>query len=198
MEKVKPYVIPKQIFMEAWRAVKANKGSPGVDAESIETFEKDLKDNLFKVWNRMSSGSYFPPPVRAVEIPKSNGGKRILGIPTVSDRVAQTVVKMTLEPRLDPLFHENSFGYRPNRSAQMAILTTRKRCWQYDWILEFDVKGMFDNIPHDLIMKALKHHSPEPWIVLLCERWLKAPMQKSCGEIIERSKGTPQGGVMSP
>lgn len=198
MEKTKSYEIPKQLFLEAWKKVKANDGSHGIDQESIEDFERHLKDNLFKIWNRMSSGSYFPPNVRGVNIPKAKGGKRLLGIPTVGDRVAQSVVKSMLEPMLEQIFHEDSYGYRPSRSAHMAILITRKRCWKYDWILEFDIKGMFDNISHELILRALRHHTQNKWILLYCERWLKAPVQMANGEIIERTRGTPQGGVISP
>jgi RNA-directed DNA polymerase len=193
----KSFNIPKQRVLEAWKIVRSNKGAGGIDKESLEDFEKNLKDNLYKIWNRMSSGCYFPPPVRAVDIPKTHGTRR-LGIPTVGDRVAQTVVKLTLEPELEPHFLGDSYGYRPGRSAHQAVLVTRKRCWQYDWLLEFDIKGMFDSIRHDLIMQALRHHTREKWILLYCERWLKAPMMDPQGEIIERTAGTPQGGVISP
>ena len=193
----KSYDIPKQRFMEAWRLVKANKGAGGIDKESLEDFERNLTDNLYKVWNRMSSGCYFPPPVRGVDIPKANGMRR-LGVPTVGDRVAQAVVKLTLEPEIEVHFLDDSYGYRPGKSAHQAVLGTQKRCWRYDWLLEFDIKGMFDNIQHDLIMKALKHHTQEKWILLYCERWLKAPMINPDGQSKERTKGTPQGGVISP
>ena len=193
----KSYDIPKQRVMEAWKCVKANKGAGGIDEESLEDFERNLKDNLYRIWNRMSSGCYFPPPVRAVDIPKTNGTRR-LGVPTVGDRVAQTVVKLTLEPELEPHFLDDSYGYRPGKSAHQALLATRKRCWQYDWVLEFDIKGMFDNIRHDLILKALRNHTSEKWILLYCERWLKAPMVSPDGTTIDRVKGTPQGGVVSP
>ena len=183
--------------MEAWRIVKANKGAGGIDRESLEDFERNLSDNLYKIWIRMSSGCYFPPPVRGVDIPKTNGTRR-LGVPTIGDRVAQTVVKLTLEPEIETHFLDDSYGYRPGKSAHQAVLTTRKRCWRYDWLLEFDVKGMFDNIRHDLVMKALTHHTQEKWILLYCERWLKAPMISPEGKIIERTRGTPQGGVISP
>jgi RNA-directed DNA polymerase len=182
----------------AYLLVKANAGAAGVDKETIGQFEKDLEDNLYKIWNRMSSGSYFPPPVRAVPIPKKNGGQRILGVPTVADRVAQTVVKIVIEPTLENVFLPDSYGYRPNKSALDAVGATRERCWQYDWILEFDIKGLFDNLPHDLLMKAVRKHVQEKWALLYIERWLKAPMELEDGTRIERTKGTPQGGVVSP
>jgi RNA-directed DNA polymerase len=151
----KPYDIPKTLIWEAWLHVKANQGAAGIDAETIERFEKKLGDNLYKLWNRMSSGSYVPPPVKAVPIPKKSGGVRILGIPTVADRIAQTTVKMWLEPRLDPIFRDDSYGYRPGKSALEAIAVTRRRCWDYDWVVEFDIRGLFDNLAHDLLMAAL-------------------------------------------
>jgi retron-type reverse transcriptase len=147
----KPYDIPKTLIWEAWLHVKANQGAAGIDAETIERFEKKLGDNLYKLWNRMSSGSYVPPPVKAVPIPKKSGGVRILGIPTVADRIAQTAVKKWLEPRLDPIFRDDSYGYRPGKSALEAIAVTRRRCWDYDWIVEFDIRGLFDNHPHLLM-----------------------------------------------
>ena len=198
MKKAKPFEISKQVVWEAWKQVKANKGAAGVDSETIADFERNLKDNLYKIWNRMSSGSYFPPPVRAVAIPKKTGGERLLGIPAVSDRIAQTVVKMYLEPLVEPKFHEDSYGYRPGKSAIQAIKVTRQRCWRYNWVLEFDIKGLFDNIDHDLLMKAVGHHTPCKWILVYIERWLKAPFQKEDGTLVEREKGTPQGGVVSP
>lgn len=190
--------IPKQRVYDAWKLVKANKGGAGTDGVSLEKFEENLKDNLYKIWNRMTSGSYMPPPVRGVDIPKGEGKTRRLGIPTVGDRIAQAVVKLTIEPQLDPIFHEDSYGYRPGKSAHDAIEVTRKRCWQNDWLLEFDIRGMFDNIPHELIMKALGHHTQERWLLLYCDRWLTASMIGPTGEIMERTRGTPQGGVISP
>ena len=198
MSKIKPYIISKQLVMEAYQCVKANKGAAGVDQQSLESFDKDLKDNLYKIWNRMSSGTYFPPPVKAVPISKKTGGERILGIPTVADRIAQMVVKLTFEPSVEPYFHEDSYGYRPNKSALDAIGVTRKRCWKYDFVLEFDIKGLFDNIKHDLLLKAVRKHNDNPWVILYIERWLKAPMQMPDGTLVERTKGTPQGGVISP
>lgn len=197
MKRAKPFEISKKVVWEAWKEVKANHGAAGVDEESIADFEKDLKNNLYKIWNRMSSGSYFPPGVRTVGIPKKNGGERLLGIPTVADRVAQTVAKMYLEPALEPYFHQDSYGYRPRKSAIQAVEVTRRRCWKYDWVLEFDIKGLFDNIDHDLLMRAVRKHTDCKWVLLYIERWLKAPFQKD-GILVERTKGTPQGGVISP
>lgn len=194
----KPFIIPKQLVMKAYKLVKANAGSAGVDQQSLEDFERNLKDNLYKIWNRMSSGSYFPPAVKAVPIPKKVGGTRILGVPTVGDRIAQMVVKLEFEPKVEPYFYPDSYGYRPNKSALDAIDVTRKRCWKYDWVLEFDIKGLFDNIPHDLLMKAVRKHTNCKWMILYIERWLKASMLMPEGEIKARDKGTPQGGVISP
>jgi RNA-directed DNA polymerase len=194
----KPFSISKQSVVAAWEKVRANKGAHGIDGESIIDFEKDLKNNLYRLWNRMSSGTYSPPPVRAVEIPKAKGKIRILGIPTVSDRIAQTVVKMYLEPLVEPIFHEDSYGYRPNKSALDAVATARQRCWRSNWVIDLDIKGFFDNLNHELMLKALNTHTKEKWIHLYVERWLKAPMQNEDGELIGRNKGTPQGGVISP
>jgi len=198
MNKAKPFCISKKSVMAAWERVKANKGAFGVDEESIEDFVSNLKDNLYKIWNRMSSGTYFPPPVRAVEIPKSDGSKRLLGIPTVSDRVAQAVVKDYLEAIVEPKFHEDSYGYRPGKSALDAVGVARQRCWHQDWSIDIDIKGFFDNLDHELMMKAIKVHTNEKWIHLCIERWLKAPLQGKDGEQIKRERGTPQGGVVSP
>src|SRR5476651_2452966 len=169
--------------MDAYKAVKENAGSAGIDRQSIADFEGNLKDNLYKIWNRMASGSYFPPPVRAVPIPKKSGGERILGVPTVSDRVAQMVVKLIFEPCVEPHFLPDSYGYRPNKGALDAVGVTRQRCWKYDWVLEFDIKGLFDNIDHDLLMKAVMHHTKEKWVILYIRRWLTAPMQMPDGKI---------------
>lgn len=198
MDKTKPYEISRHTVWEAYKLVKANKGAAGVDEQSIQKFEENLKDNLYKIWNRMSSGSYFPPPVKAVEIPKKNGGVRILGIPTVSDRIAQMTAKLVFEPEVEPIFHPDSYGYRPGKSAIDAVRVTRTRCWRYDWVLEFDIKGLFDNIDHELLMKAVKKHTDCPWVILYVERWLKAPFQMKDGSKRERTSGTPQGGVISP
>ena len=198
MDKTKPFEISKYDVWEAYKRVKANKGAAGIDDESIAGFEEKLKNNLYKIWNRMSSGSYFPPPVKAVEIPKKNGGKRILGVPTVADRIAQMVVKMHLEPCVEPVFHNDSYGYRPSRSAIDAVAITRQRCWRYDWLLEFDIKGLFDHINHDLLIRAVKVHTDCKWVILFIERWLTAPFQLKNGQIVERRAGTPQGGVISP
>lgn len=196
--KTKPFVIPKRQVMQAYRLVKANAGAAGVDHQSLGEFGKDLKNNLYRIWNRMSSGSYFPPPVKAVAIPKKSGGERILGVPTVADRVAQAVVKLQIEPDIEPQFLEDSYGYRPGKSALDAVGVTRKRCWQYDWVLEFDIKGLFDNIPHALVILALHKHVNCKWALLYVERWLKAPLQQPNGVLETRDQGTPQGGVISP
>src|ERR1700722_11903629 len=184
--------------MDAYKVVKENAGSAGLDEQSIADFERNLKDNLYKIWNRMSSGSYFPPPVKAVPIPKKSGGERILGVPTVGDRIAQMAVRMTFEPIVEPHFHADSYGYRPNKSALDAVGITRERCWKYNWCLEFDSKGLFDNIDHFLLMKAVKKHTDNKWIILYIERWLKTPMQMPDGSLAEKTKGTMQGGVVSP
>lgn len=198
MPEAKPYNLPKQLVWEAYQRVKANRGAAGVDGESLAAFEKDLKGNLYKVWNRMSSGSYFPPPVRLVEIPKANGGKRPLGIPTVADRVAQTVVKMVLEPLVEPKFHPDSYGYRPGKSALDAVGVARKRCWDSDWVIDLDIKAFFDSLDHELMERAVAHHTDSPWVRLYIARWLRASMQKPDGTLEQRNRGTPQGGVISP
>jgi len=196
--EAKPFDVPKHLVWEAYARVKANRGAAGVDGQSLADFGKDLEDNLYKVWNRMSSGSYFPPPVRLVEIPKVGGGMRPLGIPTVGDRIAQTVVKMLLEPIVEPHFHEDSYGYRPGKSAHDAIGVARKRCWRANWVIDLDIKGFFDSLDHDLVLKAVAYHTDNPWVRLYIARWLQAPVQKRDGSLIERTRGTPQGGVISP
>jgi RNA-directed DNA polymerase len=198
MSEAKPYCISKHQVVEAYRQVKANRGAAGIDEQTITDFERKLKANLYKVWNRMSSGSYFPPPVRTVAIPKSGGGERKLGIPTVSDRIAQMVVKMNLEPEVEPLFHKDSYGYRPGKSAHDAVREARQRCWRKDWVLDLDIKGFFDNIPHELMMKAVRKDAQQAWVVLYIERWLKAAAQDEKGAQTPRTTGTPQGGVISP
>lgn len=198
MPEAKPYAIPKQLVWEAYQRVKANRGAAGVDGESLAAFEKDLKNNLYKVWNRMSSGSYFPPPVRLVEIEKESGGTRPLGIPTVADRVAQTVVKMVFEPVVDPHVHPDSYGYRPGKSALDAVGVARKRCWDADWVIDLDIRSFFDSIPHDLVERAVARHTDIPWVRLYIARWLRAPVQRPDGTLEARTKGTPQGGVVSP
>src|SRR5256714_10859675 len=194
----KPFQIDKRRVYEAYKAVKSNGGAAGVDRQTIEQFEADLGGNLYKLWNRMSSGSYFPPPVRAVSIPKKSGGQRILGVPTVADRVAQMVVKQLIEPDLEPSFLADSYGYRPRKSALDAVGVTRQRCWKYDWVLEFDIKGLFDNIDHELLLRAVRKHVTCKWTLLYIERWLTAPMEHEDGTKAERERGTPQGGVISP
>ncbi len=197
MRSAKSFSISKWTVHEAWLRVRANNGEEGIDGQSIADFEKNLKKNLYKIWNRMSSGCYFPPTVKRVEIPKDKG-TRILGIPTVADRVAQMVVKMELEPQLESVFDEDSYGYRPNRSAYQALAVTRERCWRANWVVDLDIKGFFDNLDWALLNKALCKHTNNPWVLLYIKRWLEAPMETSEGEIIERTKGTPQGGVISP
>src|ERR1017187_164844 len=198
MPSTKPYVIAKRAVWEAYQQVKANRGAAGIDDETIAMFEQNLSRNLYKLWNRMSSGSYFPPPVKQVEIPKAKGGTRKLGIPTVSDRIAQTVVKRIIEPVLDPIFHPDSYGYRPGRSAKQAIAVTGERCWRYEWVVEFDIKAAFDQIDHGLLLKAVRTHIKEGWILLYIERWLTAPFETAEGKQLPRERGTPQGGVVSP
>jgi len=198
VDKAKPFCISKWEVWEAYRRVKANQGAAGVDGQSIADFEVDLKNNLFKIWNRMSSGSYFPPPVRRVDIPKDNGRKRPLGIPTVADRIAQTVVKRYLEPILEEYFHPDSYGYRPEKSAIEALRVARQRCWKYDWVLDLDIKGFFDSIDWRLLLRAVRKHTDCRWVLLYIERWLKAPVQLEDGSLIHRERGTPQGGVMTP
>src|SRR5215467_9704178 len=193
----KPFHIEKRWVYEAYQAIRSNGKAAGVDGQTLEQFEADLSRNLYKIWNRMSSGTYFPPPVRAVPIPKKSGGERILGVPTVGDRIAQMVVKQLIEPDLEAIFLPDSYGYRPRKSALDAVGVTRERCWRYDWVLEFDIKGLFDNISHDLLLKAVRKHVKCKWALLYIERWLTAPMEQD-GATIARDRGTPQGGVISP
>jgi RNA-directed DNA polymerase len=196
---VKSFEIRKRLVYEAWMKVQTNGGAPGVDTVSIDRFGENEADNLYKLWNRMSSGSYFPGPVRAVEIPKDHGaGIRVLGVPNVADRVAQTAAAMLLEEELEPIFHRDSYGYRPGRSAHDALAVCRKRCWRQDWVLDVDVRAFFDSVPHDLLLKAVAHHTDERWVLLYIERWLKAPMQMTDGTLVAREKGTPQGSPISP
>jgi RNA-directed DNA polymerase len=195
----KPFSISKRLVVDAFKSVKANKGAPGADDETIAEFEADLKGNLYKLWNRMSSGSYFPQPVRAVEIPKKDGkGSRILGVPTVTDRIAQTVVKMVLEPELERVFHDDSYGYRPGRSALDAVGVCRRRCWKADWVIDLDVKVFFDTVDHDLILKAVGRHTDQQWVLLYVGRWLQAPTRHVDGTVEQRERGTPQGSAISP
>ena len=193
----KTHDIPKRLIWDAWLKVKENGGAAGVDGVTIEQFEIRLKDNLYRLWNRMSSGSYFPGPVRAVEIPKK-GGTRILGIPNVIDRVAQTAAVLALEPNVEKVFHDDSYGYRPRRSPQDAVRVCRKRCFQRDWVVDLDVKAFFDSVPWDLMLKAVARHTDSRWVLLYVERWLKAPMLMPDGTLTHRVKGTPQGGPISP
>jgi group II intron reverse transcriptase/maturase len=196
---VKSFEIPKRLVYEAWKKVRANDGAPGVDRVSITMFESRERDLLYKLWNRMSAGSYMPSSVRAVEIPKDHGaGVRVLGVPTTADRVAQTAVAMLLEERLEPIFHPDSYGYRPGRSAHDALAVTRRRCWAKDWVLDLDIRSFFDSVPHDLLLRAVAHHTRERWVLLYIERWLKAPMLMADGTLVARERGTPQGSPISP
>lgn len=195
----KPFAISKWEVWEAYRQVKANQGASGVDGCSLEDFEADLKNNLYRVWNRMSSGSYFPPPVKGVEIPKPHGGGvRMLGVPTVADRVAQTVVARRLEAKVEPIFHPDSYGYRPGRSALDAVGACRQRCWRKDWVIDLDVAKFFDSVPWDLVVKAVQAHTDQSWVVLYVRRWLAAPLQLPDGTLAERDRGTAQGSAISP
>ena len=198
MSKAKPFSISKRVVFEAYKRVRANQGAAGVDEESIADFEKNLKNNLYKIWNRMSSGSYFPPAVRLVEIRQKGWGQRELGVPTVSDRIAQMVAKMYFEPEVDCYFHPDSYGYRPGKSAIEAVGVARKRCWRYNWVVDLDIKGFFDNIDHGLLMRAVRKHTDNKWLLLYIERWLKAPVQAEDGTLVSREKGSPQGSVISP
>jgi len=196
---VKSFEIDKRLVYGAWEKVRANRGAPGVDAVSIERFAAAERDNLYKLWNRMSSGSYFPGPVRAVEIPKDHGaGVRVLGVPNTADRIAQTAAAMLLEATLEPIFHRDSYGYRPGRSAHDALAVARRRCWRQDWALDIDVRAFFDSVHHDLLLKAVAHHTDERWVLLYIQRWLTAPMQMADGTLVAREKGTPQGSPISP
>lgn len=199
MSGSKSFDISKRVVFEAFRRVRANRGAAGVDGQSIEEFEQDLKGNLFKLWNRMSSGCYFPPPVRMVEIPKSGGtGVRVLGVPTVADRIAQTVVTMYLEPGAEKVFHPDSYGYRPGRGALDAVRVCRERCWNADWVIDLDIQGFFDNLDHDLVVRAVAHHTDLPWVLLYVKRWLTAPVQRPDGSLVSRDRGSPQGSAISP
>lgn len=198
MKETKPFDISKRLIWEAYKRVKSNRGASGVDQQSIGEFDQNRDKNLYKIWNRMASGTYFAPPVRAVEIPKKSGGKRILGVPTVSDRIAQTAVTLILEPAMEKVFHPDSYGYRRGKSAHDAIAVTRRRCWEHDWVLEYDIQGLFDSIDHDLLLKALRFHCSDQWVILYVERWLVAPLQGLDGTLTSRTQGTPQGGPLSP
>lgn len=198
MSKAKQFEISQTTVREAFKRVKASKGAAGVDAQSIKEFEGDLESNLYKLWNRMSSGTYFPPAVKSVEIPKKDGGIRTLGVPTVADRVAQTVVKLYLEPEVEPMFHEDSYGYRPGKSALDAVGKARGRCFEHAWVIDLDIKSFFDNLDHATIMRMVKRHTELKWIHLYVERWLKAPIQEEDGTLVSRDKGSPQGSVISP
>jgi len=194
----KPYDIPKRRVLEAYWRVRANRGAAGIDGESLAMFEADLSRNLYKLWNRLSSGSYFPPPVRQVEIPKKDGGIRILGVPTVADRIAQQVVVSRIGGDLFGVFHPDSHGYQLDKSAVDAVANTRKRCWEYDWVVEFDIRRAFDELDWALLRKAIAKHIKDPWCLLYIERWLTAPAVSPDGQPVRRTKGVPQGSVIGP
>jgi RNA-directed DNA polymerase len=197
--KDKPFAIPKQLVWEAYKQVNRNKGAAGVDGVSIEEFEADLTNNLYKIWNRMSSGTYFPPPVKAVEIPKQHGtGTRILGVPTVADRIAQTVVALALEARTESIFHPDSYGYRPGKSPLDAVKKCRERCWKKNWVVDLDIQKFFDSIDHDLMVKAVEANTDQKWVLLYVKRWLTAPLRLPDGTLQDRDRGTPQGSAVSP
>ena len=187
------------MIWEAYKQVKANRGGAGIDGISLEIFETKLKLNLYKLWNRMASGSYFPPAVKEVEIPKKDGKVRKLGIPTISDRIGQMVIKNYIEPRLEKEFSPNSFGYRPGKSAHQALHQVRKNCWKTNWVIDMDIKGFFDNIDHSKLMLAVDKHIPENWVKIYIKRWLECTVKTKTGQLIYKNgKGTPQGGVISP
>ena len=197
----KAFVISKQEVAEAWQKVKARQGAPGADGVTLGEFESDLKNNLYRIWNRMSSGTYFPPPVKAVEIPKPHGGgTRMLGVPTIADRIAQTVAARRLEEKAEPVFHPGSWGYRPGRAALDAVAACRENCWRYDWVIALDIQAFFDSVPWDLVLKAVRHHTDEKtrWVVMYVQRWLAAPLALPDGTLRQRDRGTPQGSAISP
>jgi len=198
LPKVKSFEIPKKLIWEAWKCVAANKGAPGVDKENIHAYQSNLRDNLFVLWNRMSSGSYHPKAVRQVLIPKEDGTNRPLGIPTVTDRIAQTAVKLLLEPRMEELFHDSSFGYRPGKGAIDAVRKAREHCWKIDWVVDLDIRGFFDSIDHELMMRAVEKHVPESWVKLYIRRWLTNEIVLEDGQTVTCLMGTPQGAVISP
>jgi RNA-directed DNA polymerase len=198
MIETKSFAISKREVWEAWKIVRRNRGGPGIDGETIEVFEQSLSKNLYKLWNRMASGSYMPKGVKRVDIPKPDGSTGPLGIPSVSDRIAQTVVKRRLEPELESVFSESSYGFRPNRSAKQAVQKARENCWRKAWVVDIDIQSFFDEIDHDLLMKAVGYHTQDTWITLYIQRWLTSPVELVDGSKEARDRGTPQGGVVSP
>ena len=196
--KSKPIPITREMVRQAYRKVRNNKGSAGVDEISLNQFDENLSGNLYKLWNRLASGSYFPMPVKEVIIPKSDGGQRKLGIPSISDRVAQEVVKAYVEPRLEAVFLPSSYGYRPHKSAHEALETVRNNVRKFPWIIDMDIKAFFDEVNHELLMKAVEKHVPEKWVQLYIRRWLETPIQTKEGLLHKKGQGTPQGGVISP
>lgn len=195
----KPFEIPKRLVWEAYQKVRRNKGAAGVDEQSLADFAQDEKNNLYKLWNRMSSGSYFPSPVKAVDIPRPGGkGVRRLGVPAVADRIAQTAVTMVLEPGAEKVFHPGSYGYRPGRSALDAVGVCRERCWEARWVIDLDIEAFFDTVPHDEILQAVARHTGLRWVLLYVRRWLRAPVRHADGTLENRDRGTPQGSAISP
>jgi len=192
--ETKTHPITKRMVLEAYRKVKQNKGGAGIDDQTIQEFDRDVQGNLYRLWNRMTSGSYFPAPVKEVKIPKKSGGSRVLAVPTVTDRIAQQVVKHYLEPKVDHLFHKDSYGYRVGKNAHQAIESAKQRCFRTPWVIDMDIKGFYDSIDHELMMKAVRRYTQERWVLLYVERWLKAGIMTE-GGLQGRERGTPQGGV---
>jgi retron-type reverse transcriptase len=197
--ETKSIPISRPMVWEAYKKVRSNQGSAGVDQISMEEFDAQRSKHLHKIWNRMASGSYFPPPVKEVEIPKKDGKIRKLGIPTIGDRVDQMVVKEYIEPRFEQIFSPHSYGYRPHRNAHQALESVRSNCKKTDWVIDLDIKGFFDNIDHGKLLMAIEKHVSEKWCILYIQRWLQMPVQTKSGELVHKQgKGTPQGGVISP
>jgi len=197
-EQTKSIPITKEMVWASYKKVKSNGGSAGIDHQSLTDFDQVRSKELYKIWNRLASGSYFSPVIKRVTIPKAGGKTRPLGIPTVSDRIAQQVVKTYLEPRLESVFVENSYGYRPNKSAHSAIQKVQEHVRKYSWVIDLDIAEFFENVNHGLLMKALERHVSEPWVLMYIKRWLEAPVQLEDGTIKLPNVGTPQGGVISP
>lgn len=197
--ETKSVPISREMIWAAYKKVRSNQGSAGIDQISIDEYDANRSKHLYKLWSRMASGSYFPPPVKEVEILKKDGKTRKLGVPTISDRVGQMVVKDYLEPRFEKIFSPDSYGYRPNKNAHQALEAVRANCRTSDWVIDLDIKGFFDNINHEKLLKAIEKHVSEKWCLLYLKRWLTAPVQTKSGKLVEKQgKGTPQGGVISP
>src|SRR3954454_1184129 len=196
--ETKSQPITRVMVMEAYKKVKANKGAAGIDEVSWQDLDKDLSQQLYKLWNRLTSGSYFPKPVRQVSIPKSAGGVRKLGIPTIADRIAQQVVRTHLERIVEPCFHQNSYGYRRGRSQHDAVEKAMSNAMINDWVIDLDIKSCFDTIDHELLLKAVGHYCKEEWALMYITRWLKSGIVQQDGVYTDSLMGTPQGGVISP